>query len=99
MNLHSGQVRCAIATSARLTGHQRAAFTCGQIDGYATAAGASAIGSDMKCPVCKAWVQVKETRQRPDNAILRRYECANGHRFVTNEAVTKVIPIRNANPK
>jgi transcriptional regulator NrdR family protein len=63
------------------------------------AAGASATGTDMKCPVCKAWVQVKETRQRPDNAIYRRYECANSHRFVTNEAVTKVIPIRNAEPK
>jgi transcriptional regulator NrdR family protein len=45
----------------------------------------------MNCPVCKAWVQVKETRQRPDNTMYQRVECANGHRFVTEERVVRVI--------
>jgi len=45
----------------------------------------------MKCPVCGAWVAVKETRARPANTVHRRYECANGHRFVTSEAVVRVI--------
>jgi len=45
----------------------------------------------MKCPVCGAWVTVKETRSRPANTVYRRYECANGHRFVTSEAVVRVI--------
>ena len=45
----------------------------------------------MQCPVCQTWVQVKETRQRDDNTIYRRYECANLHRFVTTEQVARVI--------
>lgn len=46
----------------------------------------------MKCPVCQAWVSVKETRSRPqNNSTYRRYECANEHRFTTTESVTKVI--------
>ena len=50
----------------------------------------------MRCPVCQTWVQVKETRQRPNNTIYRRYECANLHRFVTNELVARVIPAKQA---
>lgn len=50
----------------------------------------------MVCPQCKAWVQVKETRQRPDNTVYRRIECANGHRFVTSEQVVRVIPVKSA---
>jgi transcriptional regulator NrdR family protein len=45
----------------------------------------------MKCPVCSTWVEVKETRARPKNEKYRRYECANGHRFVTHETVVRVI--------
>lgn len=45
----------------------------------------------MRCPICQTWVQVKETRQRPDNTTHRRYECANLHRFVTTELVARVI--------
>lgn len=45
----------------------------------------------MKCPVCGAWVTVKETRSRSANTVYRRYECANEHRFVTSEAVVRVI--------
>jgi len=57
--------------------------------------------TDMICPVpeCKAWVEVKETRQRPDNITYRRYECANTHRFVTTEAVTRVIKAKAPKPQ
>lgn len=34
----------------------------------------------MKCPICNAWTSVKATR-----GVLRRRECANGHRFSTKE--------------
>jgi transcriptional regulator NrdR family protein len=53
----------------------------------------------MRCPVCQTWVQVKETRQKPDNIIYRRYECANTHRFVTTEQVARVIPAKHAKPQ
>jgi len=39
----------------------------------------------MKCPHCKAWTFVLETRTRQDAVTRRRYECANGHRFTTEE--------------
>lgn len=45
----------------------------------------------MKCPTCKAWTAVKETRQKPDGTAYRRYECANLHRFSTSE---RVIPAK-----
>ena len=45
----------------------------------------------MKCPVCQAWTVVKETRTRPGNIKYRRYECANLHRFVTNEKIERII--------
>jgi transcriptional regulator NrdR family protein len=41
----------------------------------------------MKCPECKAWTSVKETRKRSDGSTYRRYECANLHRFNTREFV------------
>ncbi len=50
----------------------------------------------MKCPVCQTWTMVKETRTRPGNTKLRRYECANLHRFVTLEKVERVIPKKTA---
>jgi transcriptional regulator NrdR family protein len=34
----------------------------------------------MKCPVCGTWTVVKETR-----GIRRRRECANEHKFTTEE--------------
>ena len=55
--------------------------------------------TEMLCPTCKAWVQVLETRQLPDNSTYRRYECGNVHRFVTTEAVTRVIKPKVAKPK
>ena len=36
----------------------------------------------MKCPYCGAWSDVKDSRQG-----RRRRECANGHRFTTQEII------------
>jgi len=41
----------------------------------------------MKCPECGAWTLVKETRQSPTFGQTRRRECANEHRFTTQELV------------
>lgn len=41
----------------------------------------------MSCPKCGAWSSVKETRSKPDNLVYRRYECANLHRFSTEERI------------
>lgn len=41
----------------------------------------------MKCPVCKTYTEVLETRQRGDGVTRRRYECANTHRFTSLEVV------------
>lgn len=43
----------------------------------------------MKCPQCGAWVQVMETRNKPDGSRRRRYECGNLHRFTTLETVVE----------
>jgi hypothetical protein len=47
----------------------------------------------MKCPTCGTWTLVKETR-----GIRRRRECANEHRFTTEEIVIpeEVIKERQA---
>jgi transcriptional regulator NrdR family protein len=36
----------------------------------------------MKCPICNAWTEVLRT-----DGTRRRRECANGHRFTTQEVV------------
>jgi transcriptional regulator NrdR family protein len=41
----------------------------------------------MKCPICQAWVEVKESRMRKDNTRRRTYQCANLHKFTTVERV------------
>jgi len=41
----------------------------------------------MKCPTCGAWTLIKETRQSPTFGQTRRRECANEHRFTTQELV------------
>ena len=42
----------------------------------------------MTCPQCGAWTTVKETRTKKiENIVTRRYECANMHRFTTEERV------------
>ena len=41
----------------------------------------------ITCPVCGAWTSVKETRSRKSGVVARRYECANLHRFTTEERI------------
>ena len=41
----------------------------------------------MKCPECGAWTLVKETRESPTFGHTRRRECANYHKFTTQEVV------------
>lgn len=43
----------------------------------------------MKCPFCKTWTTVLETRTRSDGVMRRRYVCANMHRFTTHEIVVR----------
>lgn len=42
----------------------------------------------MKCPYCKVWAEVLETRTKADGSRRRRYQCANLHRFTTIEMHT-----------
>jgi transcriptional regulator NrdR family protein len=41
----------------------------------------------MKCPTCGAWSLVKQTKKSPTFGYTRRRECANEHRFTTQEVV------------
>ena len=41
----------------------------------------------MKCPECGAWSLVKGTRESPTFGHMRRRECANYHKFTTQEVV------------
>jgi transcriptional regulator NrdR family protein len=41
----------------------------------------------MKCPTCGAWSTVKETRESKLFGFRRRRECANEHKFTTQEIV------------
>jgi transcriptional regulator NrdR family protein len=41
----------------------------------------------MKCPVCDTWSIVKQTKKSPAFGYVRRRECANEHRFTTQEIV------------
>ena len=40
----------------------------------------------MNCPICNAWTQTNDTRNKGDRMVRRR-ECGNGHRFNTEERV------------
>jgi transcriptional regulator NrdR family protein len=43
-------------------------------------------GEKMNCPECGAWSSVKETRSDQAKTMYRRRrECANGHKFTTEE--------------
>lgn len=42
---------------------------------------------EMKCPECGVWSSVVETRDSSMLGFRRRRECANGHRFTTQEVV------------
>lgn len=46
------------------------------------------------CPMCGVWTFVKETRITAPGVRRRFYECANGHRFVT-EVTEKIIRIKD----
>ena len=37
----------------------------------------------MPCPQCGAWTDIVDSRAPEPHIRRRRYECANGHRFVT----------------
>ena len=41
----------------------------------------------MKCPTCGAWSLVKQTKKSPTFGYTRRRECANEHRFTTQEVI------------
>ena len=41
----------------------------------------------MKCPICKTWAKVLETRPAINNEKKRLYECDNLHRFSTLEKI------------
>jgi transcriptional regulator NrdR family protein len=41
----------------------------------------------MKCPLCRAATDVKETRMRDGNLVFRRRVCFNDHTFTTHETV------------
>lgn len=41
----------------------------------------------MKCPHCNYWADAFDTRTNDDHTKRRRYECMNGHRFITLECV------------
>ena len=40
----------------------------------------------MNCPECGKYTEVLETRDNP-KGVRRRYECANLHRFTTQESL------------
>jgi transcriptional regulator NrdR family protein len=41
----------------------------------------------VKCPECGTWTEVLESVLRRDGSRRRRYQCANMHRFNTEEKV------------
>ncbi len=41
----------------------------------------------MKCPQCGTWTSVLESVLRRDGSRRRRYQCANLHRFNTEERI------------
>ena len=56
----------------------------------------------MNCPICNAWTTVNETRSKKEY-VTRRRECANGHKFTTEERVNSgrikgVVAVRPARP-
>jgi hypothetical protein len=45
----------------------------------------------LNCPKCDAWSRVLSTREKDEgHRRERRHECANGHRFVTQEVHSAV---------
>jgi len=48
----------------------------------------------MRCPQCKTYTEVLETRTRSDGVVRRRYLCANMHRFTTLEVVVEDCKVK-----
>lgn len=51
------------------------------------------MGRVLDCPVCRKWANVLDTRTVEEGVVRRKYECANGHRFVTlsHEVVVSIL--------
>ena len=47
----------------------------------------------FKCPECNVWTEVLDTRLKSDGSRRRRYQCANLHRFWTEE---RIVPGRSS---
>lgn len=45
----------------------------------------------MKCPICGAWSEVKETRPSLHETTRRARRCANGHAFPTYEVYPPTV--------
>lgn len=43
--------------------------------------------SGFTCPECGVWTVVNSTRTSPFFGLVRRRECANGHKFTTSETL------------
>lgn len=53
----------------------------------------------MKCPLCNAWVELLETRKRSGTGMTyRRYECANLHRFTTEDGTVIRVDVQKRPP-
>jgi transcriptional regulator NrdR family protein len=44
----------------------------------------------MNCPICGIRGGIKDTRQLPDSAVMRRYKCDAGHKWQTLEQIELV---------
>ena len=42
----------------------------------------------MKCPLCNAHTEIKDTRVKKDNTVVRKRICFNLHSFATQENAT-----------
>lgn len=49
----------------------------------------------MKCPECGAWSNILTTRESPTFGYIRRRECANYHRFTTQELIVEQAEIQH----
>jgi len=49
----------------------------------------------FRCPECNVWTEVMDTRLRSDGSRRRRYQCANLHKFWTEE---RIVPGRSSTP-
>jgi hypothetical protein len=52
----------------------------------------------MNCPQCGAWTDVLETRKRKHGLTYRRYECANLHRFTTEDDALVRVDTKKPSP-